>query len=230
MKNPWLDLPGTVPFVLDEDLPIIQFFNEKLSPSHPVYIHTEGLPMPILGNPKAPVVLLNLNPGFTEEDVANPAFEELPSEEVQFHKEAPIKNLRHEYLEYPFYLLDPRVKDAPGYGWWTRKLKHLIADFDQKYAANNILCIEFFPYPSKKYGYCEILPSQQYSFYLVREAMKRNAVIVGMRSLRLWISQVAELEAYQNFFVLNNPQNPAVSPNNCPPGGYQKVIEALNEG
>lgn len=227
MKNPWTNLPIDIPFVLKDDLPIIQKFNRRFSADHPVYIHTEGLPMPILGNPKAPVVLLNLNPGFTETDIENPAFEVLPAEEVQFHKEAPFKNLRHEELEYPFYLLDPRVKDAGGYVWWTRKLKHLIAEFGQKHVANNVLCVEFFPYPSRRYGYCEILPSQEYSFYLVREAMKRNDIIVGMRSLRLWLSQIPELENYDNFFALINPQNPAVSPSNCPPGSYQKIIEAL---
>lgn len=227
MKNPWTELPSDIPFVLKDDLPIVEKFNRKLSPSHPVFIHTEGLPMPILGNPKAPVVLLNLNPGFTKTDIENPAFKALPEEEVKFHREAPIKNLRHEELEYPFYLLDPKVKDAGGYVWWTCKLKHLIWNFDQKYVANNVLCVEFFPYPSRRYGYCEILPSQEYSFFLVREAMKRGAVIVGMRSVRLWLSQVPELESYKNFFALNNPQNPAVSPNNCPPGGYEKIIEAL---
>jgi hypothetical protein len=227
MKNPWLELPGIIPFVLKEDLPIIQRFNTRFSPTHPVYIHTEGLPMPVLGRPESPVILLSLNPGFTEADIDNPAFEELATEEIQFHREAPIKNLRHEHLDYPFYLLDPKVKDAPGYGWWTGKLKHLIAEFGQKFVANNVLCVEFFPYPSKRYGYCEILPSQRYSFYLVKEAMRRNAVIVGMRSLRLWLSQVPELEKYPNFFALNNPQNPAVSPNNCPPDGYQKLQREL---
>jgi hypothetical protein len=227
MKNPWTELPGEIPFVLKEDLPIVEKFNRRFSPDHPVYIHTEGLPLPILGRPGAPVVLLNLNPGFTETDIENPAFEKLAEEEVNFHGEAIIKCLRHEELEYPFYLLDPRVEDAGGYTWWTRKLKHLIWEFGAKHVANNVVCVEFFPYPSRRYGHCEILPSQEYSFFVVREAMKRGAVIVGMRSSRLWLWQIPELEGYQNYFALKNPQTPAVSPNNCPPGGYGKVVEAL---
>jgi len=65
MRNPWTDLPATAPFVLPCDKEAIEAFNASAKPDHT--IHTEVLPAPFVGNPTAPIVLLNLNPGYTKQ-------------------------------------------------------------------------------------------------------------------------------------------------------------------
>jgi hypothetical protein len=161
-----------------------------------------------------------LNPGFATTD-------------YPFHKENAYfidicrKNLAHAPTDYPFYLLDPQIADAPGAKWWSQRLKRLIQASDRKTVAQNILVVELFPYHSESFGFKGILPSQHYSFHLVRAAIARNAVIIQMRSQRQWFEVIPELRSYSNYFMLNNVQQVYVTPNNCPEG-YPHILEVLH--
>ena len=109
MQNPWHVLPDTSPFVLKQDKAIIDQHNASANPPH--QIHLEVMPEPFLGNPEAPVVLLNLNPGFATKDIA-------------FHQQATFAelsrdNLLHRGKTFAFYLLNPQLRKAPGYEWWS---------------------------------------------------------------------------------------------------------------
>ena len=117
MHNPWLLLPETAPFVLSSDKKSIRNFNNQAKQEH--QIHLELLPEPYLGNPQAKIVLLNLNPGFSESDI-------LFHRDNAYFAKTSRANLHHECQEYPFYLLDPKNLAAPGSGWWRRKLQWLI--------------------------------------------------------------------------------------------------------
>lgn len=64
MENPWKHLPGQPPYVLPADAPAISSFNQGVSDEH--QIRLELLPEPYLGDPDAPIILLSLNPGFSE--------------------------------------------------------------------------------------------------------------------------------------------------------------------
>jgi len=70
------------------------------------------------------------------------------------------------------------------------------------------------------------VPSQEYGFALVRDAIARDAVIVVMRSLARWLAAVPELAGYSRRFGLRSVQNVTISPKNCP-DGYAAVIDAL---
>ena len=70
------------------------------------------------------------------------------------------------------------------------------------------------------------LPSPQYSFGLVRSALARNAVIVIIRSERLWRAALPELTHPPRCYCLHNPQHVVVTPNNCP-DGYGEILAAL---
>jgi hypothetical protein len=101
MKNPWLSLPKKPLFVLSCDRHAILSFNRTARDEYRV--HNEELPEPYTGNTSANIVLLNLNPGFYER---NEVFHQNDSF-VSFAK-MHRANLFHEYLEYPFYHLDPK--------------------------------------------------------------------------------------------------------------------------
>lgn len=217
MDNPWDDLPVMEPFVLEDDKQSIFGFNHKAKPAHK--IHLELLPDPYLGNPNAKIMLLNLNPGYSVDDIT-----------FHRHDEFFIKtcrdNLLHNDQQYPFYLLNPQNCRSPGFKWWHKKLKPLIERYDLKKVANEICCIEFFPYHSQNYrSIYPPLSSQLYGFHLVREAVKRGAMIIVMRSQKNWLEQVPELRSH-NFYTLSSVRNPTISPNNLR-NGFSELVRLL---
>jgi hypothetical protein len=89
-----------------------------------------------------------------------------------------------------------------------------------------ILNVAYFPYASQRYGHTGIrLSSQQYSFELMREALKNGAVVVRMRKNESWFSAVPELRGYKHLFQVRYWQNPVIGPNL---NGYQKVVQAIS--
>jgi hypothetical protein len=215
MKNPWMDLPESAPYVLPQDNGFVTRFNRTADEES--FIRTKMMPEPFMGDPDAPVVLLGLNPGFTPDAVRHetPDFYTLSR-----------NNLLHEGGEYPFYLLTPSL-DEPGKAWWEQKLSHLIREKGVKAVAKGVLCVEYFPYHSTRFGHAKLhVPSQQYSFTLVRKAMARRAVIVIMRSEKLWRAALPELELYPRLYQLRNPQNVMITENNCP-RGYADIVGRL---
>jgi hypothetical protein len=216
MDNPWSRLPTSRPFVLDEDRDAVARFN--VSADERVRIHDELLPEPFLGRPEAPVVLLGLNPGFSEED-------------LRWHRDASFvgasrRNLVHAHLEYPFYLLDP-AHESPGLRWWSRKLAALIVATNRPTVAHAILCVEYFPYHSSRFRHRKLsLSSQRYSFALVEAAIARKALVVLMRGERIWFGAVPALASYERLLRLRNVQNPTVTRNNLP-DGYDGVLAAM---
>jgi len=226
MQNPWQRLPFRPPFVLAEDHERISKFNEsaKVQVQHKVQL--EILPEPFLGRPKAPVVLLNLNPGYNA--VTNP----VQHAKAMFARRS-RENLLHTEVDYPFYLIDPGIRDRTA--WWDRKLRRLLederlensADSRRKVVANCVLCVEYFPYHSKKFKHRKLrVGSQDYSFWLVREAIRGEAVILLMRGKKLWCSEIPALQSYSRLYVSKSVQNPAISPANFPEG-YSIAVEAI---
>jgi len=118
MRNVWLDLPSTTPYVLEIDREAIDSYNAKTAGA--TKINVESIPEPFIGNPaSATVILLNLNPGDSPHDPkahADPDF-----------RAAIIGNLRHEPQEYAFYSLNPKFEWTPCGQWWTRNLHGLWA-------------------------------------------------------------------------------------------------------
>src|ERR1700733_2550402 len=112
--NPWKGLPDKAPYVLDADEAIVEAHNAKLEENSPYEVHLGVLPEPFLGRQDAPVVLLNLNPGWNEEkDPSNHS----RSEFIKRNRE----NLLHEPSDYPFYLLDPNLRPNRTC-WWEKRL------------------------------------------------------------------------------------------------------------
>lgn len=173
-------------------------------------IHTTLLPEPFLGPLDARVVLLNLNPGYAPE---NHRVHRRPSLSRVLRR-----TLRGTDQPYPFYYLDPEP-DGGGYRWWRRRLSALTAATSDEVVARGVLCVEYFPYHSVRFGHRAVhVPSQEYGFSLVRDALGRRAVVIVMRARLLWDSAVPELRSYGRLFGLNSPQNVSISPRNCPEG------------
>lgn len=218
VENPWLALPSRKPYVLVQDKQTIMDFNKQRCGSKHE-IHVELIPEPFSGNPNAKIVILQLNPGYDPGD-------------HRFHSSNSVfraslrHNLEHAEQEYPFHLLNPKFSAAPGYQYWEQKLRHLIETYGLKRIANEVFCVQFFPYHSKEYkGIGRILESQRYNFHLVRRAIKNRAVIILMRSKDRWLREVPELSTYQ-FHTLRSARNPMITRNNTP-SGYNAIERVL---
>ena len=220
--NPWTQLSDAAPFVLRDDAPLISRFNaSRPDREDPYYVHLEVPPSPFTGSLSAPVVLLGLNPGFGPHHITEFANSE--------YRRAVLANIRQEPLPHPFMELDPRFEGSTaGHRWWARKAGALIRAAGLEAVTANLLVIEWFPYHSVKFKeMSSTLPSQQFGFQVVQEAIKRNALVVAMRSWRRWESTLPELTGYSNYFQLKNPQNPTLSPGNCPPGGFNRLLDRI---
>jgi hypothetical protein len=224
MENPWEKLPSKGDFVLPDDVYQIKEFNQRMKTKLDNQIQCDGIfPEPYLGNPDAPVVILNLNPSFNDKNK-----EEHKKREFA---EKSRRNLLHEPAEYPIYLLDPVLDYALGAEYWNRMLRQLIVavgDNGTQLVANGLFCVEFFPYHSKKFGWQwqrDILPSQHYNFKLVRKAIEQNALILIMRGEKKWFMHVDGLEKYKQRYTANSWLNPVISLKNFNQGFEQAVKE-----
>lgn len=188
MENPWRNIPNAAPYVLNQDLFIIQEMNTRYA-DKPRMIQTQLLPEPFIGNIDSPIILLTKNPGF---DKAN---------DPEWHaderfKELARANLFQEPSEYPFYFLNPTIKESPGAKWHLGKLRMLLEATSIIKVAQNICSIPSFPYHTKQFIGIpkriteEILPSQLYTRFLVLNAIVRKAIIVLGSGKNEWESLI----------------------------------------
>ena len=213
--NPWMLLGSVPPYVLAADAPFVDRFNERAGDRH--RIRPEIIPEPYLGNPEAQVVLLNLNPGFVDDERGTdlgPRF-----------NDAARANLEHRHPDYPFYLLDPTLPDSPGQEWWRKKLRALIAATSLEAVARQVFVVELHGYHSRRFSGRLNVPSQEYTRSLVLAAIARSAVLVVMRGLRYWLELVPELRDVGTLTVVRNVQNPTISPGNLP--NFDRIVEAV---
>ena len=123
-KNPWLRLPDKPPFVLPEDKDAVLAFNaEERCKPNPNLLNLDILPVPFVGRPDAPVVLLGNIAGAGDESLRD-------------YKAWPVyvdrmrKNLLHQNADLQFLPMDPGPDTLPPHNeWWARTLKHLLASF-----------------------------------------------------------------------------------------------------
>ena len=207
MKNPWIDLPKRPPFVLPRDAPYIDAFNR--SAPRTTVVDTELMPGPFLGDPGSPVVILALNPGWGPRD-------RIVNRDARYRRRVRV-NLEHRPVARPFMPLDGDPK-RPGARWWRRNLKHVLNEVGEECAGRNLLCLEYFPYHSRSFAHGFLrLPSQDYTFELLRRALARRAVVVVTRGARLWEGAVPELAHYRWLARTTNARSASISPRNCGP-------------
>lgn len=235
MENPWLRLvkiSNQENLILDEEKEFISEFNSYVKNIEPYRIHTEIFPAPFMGDLKnAKIVILTLNPGYDKEEEVSEFYTNFKDwwlDEIQHKK--PNK--------YHLFCLDEEYKKCSDY--WARKLKPLIDISSTEIVSNKMCKIQFFPYHSNKYRKPtksllkkhfnkNYLPSQEYNFFLVKEAIKRKATIIIPRSRKLWEEAIPELKNYSNKMYTNSYQNITLSEKNLGSENFRKIKKILNE-
>lgn len=217
--NPWSELPSTAPYVLPCDRPRIEEFNRSRQATEIRQLRLDVLPEPYIGSADAPIVLLNINPGYTPDDVR--------FTNDSYARDRWFRNVCHEPSDYPFYPLDPALSWTPTAHWWKRRLRPLIDRIGVEATANGLLCIEYFPYHSYRDPHFPgEIPSQAYSFAIVERAIGRGAMILVMRGIRAWRQRLPHLIGYESAYETKNPQAPYVSPGVFP-GPFEQIVSQL---
>lgn len=221
MLNPWLALPKSAPFVLNNELDMVRAHNEHKrcisKPSGKINLNLR--PVPYIGNPSAPVVLLTLNPGDKPGD-----FE---GQSNETYKALSERNLVHEA---GYYYLDPNLPKCPGKEYAHRQFKEPLADLADVPAdviLDGVFLAQYMPYHSNEFVDTGMkLPSQQYTFSLVSKAITRGALVIALRSSKLWCEVLPELVDYSNFYSCSNPRSPTLSRRSLPTA-YDRMIDAM---
>ena len=217
-SNPWVNLVKEPPFVLQDDKPILDKYIHLLKGT--AQLRFETIPMPYIGNAvTAKVLLLALNPGFREIDI------DIQNSNKDGY-DADMNNLTF-LNQPPFYFINKIYDFTGGYLWWFKRLRLLIEFCGVEAVASSVACVQFFPYHSVEYGSIpEVLPSQAFSFDLVRNAIKEKKLIVFMRSKRIWFKHIPELINYP-FLELISPRSPFITPKNLSEKGFELIVDTL---
>lgn len=221
INNPWEQILNKRNlFVIDADMQAVEKFNEKASDDYK--IHTDLPPEPYIGNPiTADIFLLALNPGYAGDE------QEYLSKNPTLYQ-ALLNNLIHQNIDYPLFFFEERFNDSPGAKWWERILKPVLnqTDDNRLLLSHKICELQYFPYHSKNYkSINQVLDSQKYTFQLLRRAIRNNKMIIILRSEKLWLEAVPELNG--NYCKLNSYQNVIISENNLGKDDFEKLIKLI---
>jgi hypothetical protein len=218
--NPWDELPTSPPYIAPVDRLILDATYQAR-----YQLRCDVLPQAWIGDPRAArVLVLQLNPGFSADD---------PDEErsIQGYPEA----VRHSLsLREPtsFWALDPKLAATGAGRWWRRRLAPLIKGLGSEgedLVRQRLAVAEFFPYHSVSYRRSPPLPSQEFTFGLVRRAVENGTIILVMRQWKSWSATVPELitSAGQRVFENPNPRQAAISRRNLGDATFDAVLEAV---
>ena len=232
LHNPWAKMANDEnrnSFILKEEKAIIEKFNNRVIEKFK--IHTDIFPAPFMGNVfTAPVMILVLNPGYDKDERECGYYEKYQDwwlEQIQHITPQP---------EFPLFCLDDEYITFSDY--WDNKLKPLINIVGKKKVSENICKVQLFPYHSKNFkplfkkllkeeNFQNYLPSQLYSFELVKKAMKRNAIIIIPRSRNHWFEAIPELKDYENKYFTNSYGNIILSKDNLDENAFENIIKAI---
>ncbi len=226
MQNPWINLPTAKPYLLDIDQDWEQDYSRILEKRASKYdperqknflsrykLHLEEMPIPYYGDPNlATVAILQANPGHDPKEQINP----LVDEYLEYNRE----NLLHKNSR-PLYSMSPhfrswQYKDGTlGKCWYWKRTRELREVGGWEQISKKLIYLEFFPYRSISLFYPKKLPpSQEYTFALLREMIKRNVWIIATRMKSKWIEHVPELSGYERLLSLHSSQNVTLSRKN----------------
>ncbi|MDZ7703524.1 MAG: hypothetical protein U5L04_03455 [Trueperaceae bacterium] len=219
VPNPWINLPDSAPYVLPDDASAIRAFNQRPQIKKEHRYEFTLLPEPFAGSPTAPVVVLTLNPGLNSKDFAT---HERPGFISRVRR-----SLAHELDDYPLYHFDPAMT-TPASEWWMKKSRELVEEVGVTAIAKGVISMQWFPYHTEEFRAPSLrLPSQTYTFYLLHQALERQAEVVIMHSQELWFRSVPELKGYPKIHKIKNARNPTLSPGNLGDENFRTLCSRL---
>ena len=218
-KNPWVGFKFSDSMLHPDDADSVEFHNRSSKSDYQFLLHLA--PEPWIGNLQGNLLVLYSNPGATQDNL-NKVF--LPKHHEVMEKS--ISNLNQEITSFPHFHFDPELKDTEGGKWFRSKYRWLIEETSDRAVSENLITCELAPYHSVKWKVPRRkLPTQEFTYEIIRNAMSRGAVILLARTPKIWLENLPELENYPKVFRPNSI-NASISPKNYP-GNFDKIINSV---
>ena len=229
IENPWLTFnpQKNEPKVHLTDLPFFQGFNKGMgsreSKDKENYLLAEHLePHPYLGNPKANIFVLMANPGVNEKE-KNPKFR-MNANKLEQNR----KNLKHVDLESFRSRIDSPNEPEMESAWFKPRVRELVAKTSVERVTRGLFLLNFHAYHSKSWHPIPFtFPTQHYSFNLVSEAIKRDALIIMSRNMLGWFTAVPELFDHKNRVEFKSTRSIYLTEGNLEKPDFKKLLARL---
>ena len=218
-KNPWIGFKFSDSMLHPDDADSVEFHNRSSKSDYQFLLHLA--PEPWIGNLQGNLLVLYSNPGATQDNL-NKVFQPKHHEVMQ----KSISNLNQEITSFPHFHFDPELKDTEGGKWFRSKYRWLIEETSHRAVSENLITCELAPYHSVKWKVPRRkLPTQEFTYEIIRNAMSRGAVILLARTPKIWLENLPELAIYPKVFRPNSI-NASISPKNYP-GNFDKIINSV---
>ena len=214
IPNPWASVKFSHT-VAPVDISTIYSLPSKLLSK----IELRILPEPFHGDPDANVYLLNGNPGLNPLDLT---FVGNTTMETAFSGIYAHTQLDFLWIQSPRTIINGLGQPHLAYDWWNKRLSQILKSCQTP----KLFCVELFPYHSKNIFSFPALPSDAYANSLIFDAMRKNKLIIVMRSLKGWIKRIPTLASYSNCITLNTPRCAYITANNTSKSGmpWDRII------
>lgn len=229
MKNPWHDY-----FVrsneskchpLDEQH--VLAFNDSISAKKSVNkfrLRVDMEPLPYTGNPSSPILVLLANPGAGG---SGPEItKNFTGKKLELHK----KNLLHTHSStYDYLARFNSPKNTQLESVYLKEHTQELAKLTSiESVAKNIFFVNYHAYQSKAwYPIPFTFPTQDYTFFLVEEAVRRNALILMKRNMLGWFTAVPPLAKHKNIGVFKSSRRISMTAGNLDTPVFNEVLKRL---
>ena len=232
-KNPWLTFSPNEddPKVHLADLPFFRGFNNGMESSETKstdsYLLADHLePFPYLGNPLANIFMLMANPGISDKEKKKTF--RMNDEKLKHNR----NNLRHEDLESMRTRIESPDDSKLESAWLKPRVRELVEKTSVQRVTEGLFLVNFHAYHSKSwYPIPFTFPTQHYSFHLISEAIKREAVIIMGRNKLGWLTAIPGLFEYKketrNVIEFKSARSLHISEGNLRPGNFKKILDQL---
>ena len=240
VANPWLKIsPCDMDKISDGDEGLLGTYINKCQNSSENRSSLNLWPEPYVGDPNAPVYLLNGNPGYSN-------FDHLFTEDKEYVDFAK-KNIEHKSL-YPlndflyFNIIHTRGIVHGGSLWWKEKTSFVRNELCGNYPY--VFDVEYSPYHSKNgqmpnQKNLEQTNAYRYTDKLLLAAIKADKLFVIMRKQKEWMERLERIASsnnhilnYDNILMLSSVNNVCISQKNvkyCPKTNPFQTISAWDK-
>lgn len=220
LDNPWDGFEHSNEMVHPLDASAVLHHNQSSKPEYQFLLHLA--PEPWIGNLKGNLLVLYANPGATQDNLKRV----IQTNHSQVMEKS-IKNLNQANIEFPHFHFDPQLTGTEGAKWYESKYKWVLDATSRKAVATNLITCELAPYHSVKWKVPRVmLPTQEFTYQVIRDGIAHNAVILLARSAKIWTQHIPELSIYPRVYSPKSI-NASVSPNNYP-DCFDKILEAVS--
>ena len=220
MENPWLSYnpeENAPKFHQMDDLSVTEFNKAMQNPIYKLAEHLE--PFPFTGNQNANVFVLLANPGISAIQM-NPSF--------RIHPQCAQHNLdclRHKNSESHIKWIHSEENPERSTDWLIPRVKNLVTTKGIDRVSEGLFLINYHPYNSVSwYPIPYTFETQRYSFQLVSDAMKRNALIIMSRNELGWFTAVPGLFEYKNRVKFKSSRSVHISRGNLGDEAYEELL------